>query len=186
MSTTFGMPFFLEDQSGDIENSEFNDIYNRMRFSLRRTDNGSQHPVLMVYDMTSTSASSRSDLRVPIACLSFGANNALGTVKIQDGAHVDMNQYLGRVGRNPKARKFIAHDGQEYRWTHRPGGDPEWQCVNASGYEVATYSLKPDGEPHYANSSGCVLTVEEAYGHLAGEFLASLTILRHAVKYNYL
>lgn len=43
------------------------------------------------------------------------------------------------------------------------------QCVNArSGYHIATYSMKPAGEPQYPGSSGCMLTVEEAYPHLVG------------------
>lgn len=94
------MPFFLEDQSGDIENSEFNDIYQRMRFSIRKTSTDDvPHTTLMVYDLSSPSASSRSDLRVPIACLTFGAGPALGTVRIHNGPTVSMEQYLSRVGR---------------------------------------------------------------------------------------
>ena len=85
-----------------------------------------------------------------------------------------------------QSRKFKAADGQEYRWTLHPDG--EWQvrtgihnmsrvflltsvlqCTNArSNYHVATYSMKPAGEPQYAQSSGCMLTVEEAYPHLIG------------------
>lgn len=100
MSTLFGMPFFLEDQSGDIENSEFNDLYNRMRFSLRKTSaDDAANTTLMVYDLSSPSASSRNDLRVPVACLTFGAGPTLGTVRIKTGPAVNMEQYLSRVGR---------------------------------------------------------------------------------------
>jgi hypothetical protein len=41
------------------------------------------------------------------------------------------------------------------------------QCTNASNHQVASYSLKVPGEPEYDHSSGCVLTIEEAYPHLA-------------------
>lgn len=61
--------------------------------------------------------------------------------------------------------------------------------------------LKVPGEPEYPHSSGCVLTVEEAYPHLAAgmsifqlygvtmltgttEMLASLIIMRHIVAHN--
>ncbi|KAI0074419.1 hypothetical protein K474DRAFT_60107 [Panus rudis PR-1116 ss-1] len=185
MTTNYGLPLILEDQSGDIAGSEFKDIYDRMSFSLRCTRNDPSQTVFMICDHTLSSASSRAGLSVPVACLTFGANHALGTVKIGDGSTMDMAVYLSRVGRNPKARKFVASDGQEYRWTHRPGStEVEYQCVNANGYEVASYTPKPAGEPAYTNSSGCSLTVEESYGTLAGEFLASLTIMRHMVKYN--
>ena len=100
MSTTLGMPFFLEDHSGDLENSEFNDLYSRMRFSLRKTSvEDAAQTTLMVYDLSSPSVSSRNDLRVPIACLTFGAEHALGTVKIYNASTISMEQYLSRVGR---------------------------------------------------------------------------------------
>ena len=124
--------------------------------------------------------------------------------------------------RNASSRKFTAADGQELRWTLQADGDwqvrpapvtrlsfvadesDECQCTNArNGYHVATYNMKPDGEPQYSRSSGCMLTVEEAYPHLIGgafhlvslpfhtlikcrvaELLASLIIMRHIVQYN--
>ena len=58
-----------------------------------------------------------------------------------------------------------------------------FKCTNSSGYVVATYNLKPPGEPAY-RSSGNALTVYEAYSHLAIELLASLTIMRHVRQFN--
>ena len=124
--------------------------------------------------------------------------------------------------RNASSRKFTGADGQDYRWTLHADG--EWQvsgrCVTFSGsvandfgarqctiarngYHVATYSMKPAGEPHYARSSGCMLTVEESYPNLIGgtfhnasppfhllikyrfiELLASLIIMRHILQHN--
>jgi hypothetical protein len=52
------------------------------------------------------------------------------------------------------------------------------QCTNASGYLVACYSLKVEGEPEYDQSSGCMLTVDESYPHLLGG-------KSHNIKYNY-
>jgi len=48
------------------------------------------------------------------------------------------------------------------------------QCTNKSQYLVAFYSLKVAGEPDYLGSSGCMLTIDEAYPHLAAGALAWL------------
>lgn len=143
------MPFFLEDRTGDLKGSEFVDIYNRLRFSIRCTLRSPEHTAYMVYDLSTTSSSSRGGLLVPIACLDFGVNHGLGTVKIGEKEHVQMSQYLAKISRryfifflsyrwglnsfySSKARRFIASDGQEYRWTHQAGSDSEWQvCVTS-------------------------------------------------------
>ncbi|KAI0769422.1 hypothetical protein BD413DRAFT_477951 [Trametes elegans] len=180
--TTFGLPFFLEDTTGRLSGSEFVDLHNRMHLSLKQTLRDAHHAAYVIYDLSSRA--SRGGLLVPLATLDFGSNNALGTVKIGDGDHVSMNQYLVKSGGYvSKSRKFRASDGQDYRWTLQADGD--WQCTNAkNGYHIATYSMKPAGEPQYASSSGCMLTVEEAYPHLVGELLASLTIVRHIEQHN--
>jgi hypothetical protein len=55
-------------------------------------------------------------------------------------------------------------------WTHCV------QCTNRSQYLVAFYALKVAGEPDYPGSSGCMLTIDEAYPHLAaGALVPSLT-----------
>ncbi|CDO76049.1 hypothetical protein BN946_scf184696.g1 [Trametes cinnabarina] len=173
--TNFGLPYFLQDTTGRITGSEFVDLHDRMRLSLRQTLRDAHRVAYVIYD---TSAR----LLVPLATLDFGPNNALGTIKIGDGEHIPMGQYLARSG-SGKSRKFRASDGQDYRWTLQSDGD--WQCTNArSGYHIATYSMKPAGEPQYTSSSGCMLTVEEAYPHLVGELLASLTIMRHIEQHN--
>lgn len=82
------------------------DLYNRMRFSIRCTLRSTEHTAYMVYDLSTDSSSSRGGLLVPIACLDFGANHALGTVKIGEKEHVQMNQFLSRVSR----RYFNMHN----------------------------------------------------------------------------
>lgn len=99
MSPTYGMPFFLEDRSGDVRGGEFVDLYNRMRFSIRCTLRSSDRNAYMIYDHSADSSTSRGGLLVPIGCLDFGANHALGTVKIGDKDHVPMNTYLAKVSR---------------------------------------------------------------------------------------
>ncbi|KAI0731622.1 hypothetical protein C8Q72DRAFT_213201 [Fomitopsis betulina] len=180
--TSCGLPFFLEDQTGELTGSEFVDLYNRMRLSLRCTLRDVSHTAYMIYEL-----SSRPNAHgAPLACLEFGPNHALGTVKIAHGETVSMAQYLAKAGGigGHKTRKFRASDGQEYRWTHQRKGDEEWSCTNASGYHVASYCLKSPDEPKYAASSGCVLTIEESYSNIVGELLASLIIMRHIAKYN--
>ncbi|EIW62704.1 uncharacterized protein TRAVEDRAFT_141217 [Trametes versicolor FP-101664 SS1] len=183
--TTFGMPFFLEDTTGRVTGSEFVDLHNRMHLSLKQTLNDATHSAYVIYDLSSrASGAGRGGYLLPLATLDFPASNALGTIKIGDGAHVPMGDYLAKSGRCvSRARKFRASDGQDYRWTLQANG--EWQCVNArSGYHIATYSMKPAGEPQYSGSSGCMLTVEEAYPHLVGELLASLIIMRYIEQHN--
>ncbi|KAI0674884.1 hypothetical protein C8Q78DRAFT_1066791 [Trametes maxima] len=179
--TTFGLPYFLEDTTGRITGSEFVDLHNRMHLSIKQTLRDAHHSAYVIYDHSRSSGASRG-LFLPLATLDFGAHNALGTIKVGDGEHIQMGQYLAKSG-SSKSRKFRASDGQDYRWTLQADGD--WQCTNArSGYHIATYSMKPAGEPQYSGSSGCMLTVEEAYPHLVGELLASLTIMRHIEQHN--
>ncbi|KAI0829776.1 hypothetical protein BC628DRAFT_1067443 [Trametes gibbosa] len=179
----FGLPYFLEDTTGRITGSEFVDLHNRMQLRLKQTLNDAHHAAYVIYDLSSRpSGPGRGGLLVPLATLDF-PTNALGTIKIGEGEHVQMSQYLARSTGNTRSRKFRASDGQDYRWTLQANG--EWQCTNArSGYHIATYSMKPAGEPQYAASSGCMLTVEEAYPHLVGELLASLIIMRYIEQHN--
>ncbi|TBU24641.1 hypothetical protein BD311DRAFT_766116 [Dichomitus squalens] len=180
--TNFGLPYFLEDTTGKLTGSDFVDLHNRMHLSLKQTLRDAHHTAYVIYDLSSRS-SGRGGLLVPLASLDFGPQNALGSIKIADGEHVPMGHYLMKSASLSKSRKFKAADGQEYRWTLQPDG--EWQCTNAkSNYHVATYSMKPAGEPQYSSSSGCMLTVEEAYPHLVGELLASLIVMRHIEQYN--
>ncbi|KAI0743653.1 hypothetical protein C8Q80DRAFT_1182619 [Daedaleopsis nitida] len=183
--TNFGMPYFLEDTTGQLTGSDFVDLHNRMHLSLKQTLRDAHRSAYIIYDF-SRSGGGRGGLLVPLATLDFGPHNALGSIKVGDSDHVLMANYLvkspGHNG-NAKSRRFKANDGQEYRWTLQADG--EWQCTNAkSNYHVATYSMKPPGEPQYSSSSGCMLTVEEAYPHLVGELLASLIVMRHIEKHN--
>lgn len=179
------MPYHLEDTTGNITDSNFVDLYQRMSFSVRRTMHTTERSVLMIYDASSSSRAGRGGLMLPVVCIEFGGNNALRTIKIGQGEPVDIERYLCRISRsNSLARKFVASDGQEYRWTYTGTEDAEWTCTNSRGYAVASYILKAPREPKYEHSSGCMLWIEETYPHIAGELLASLTIMRHIAKYN--
>ncbi|KAK0201770.1 hypothetical protein DFS33DRAFT_1265142 [Desarmillaria ectypa] len=177
MTTKYGIPIFLEDKSGRLSGSEFIDIHERMRFSYRCTARDATHTAYMIFNL-SAAAYHRA-----IVALDFGPGNSLGTIS-WGGVTIPMNKYLVRVLTLGRARKFVASDSQEYIWSWRTKDSQEWTCTNAKGYLVAYYSLKVPGEPPYQGSSGCSLTVDEAYGHLAAECLASLMIMRHIAEFN--
>ncbi|KAI0338266.1 hypothetical protein BDW22DRAFT_805162 [Trametopsis cervina] len=184
MSATYGMPYHLEDTTGSITDSNFTDLHQRLSFTIRTTMRTADRSALMIYDASSSSRAGRGGLMVPVACLDFGANNALGTIKIGQGDNIEMETFLARVNRNTRARKFTATDGNEYTWTYTGTEDTEWTCTNSRGYAVASYNPKSEREPNYEHSSGCMLYIEESYPHLAGELLATLAIMRHIAKYN--
>ncbi|EED85113.1 predicted protein [Postia placenta Mad-698-R] len=159
-----GLPFFLEDKTGELTGSEYLDVHDRARFAYRCTLRDTHHTAYMVYEVSPAARST------PVASLNFGGGNALGTVKIGQGQDISMSKYLSKVGTfGSTTRKFTASDGQEYQWTRDTddGSDAEWTCLNAKGYHVASYSLKLNGE-QYETSSGCMLTVEESYESLIG------------------
>ncbi|RDB16279.1 hypothetical protein Hypma_003068 [Hypsizygus marmoreus] len=179
--TNYGMAYFLEDKSGNLTGSEFVDLHDRMRLSYRCTAHDATQSAYMIYDTTNTYGGTR-----PLLALTFGADNHLGTINFSPESSMLMKKYLTKVSPlgSSRIRKFIASDGQEYRWGWPVKDDQEWTCTNSRGYLVAYYNLKTPGEPEYAHSSGCMLTVEQAYGELVPEMLASLMIMRHIAAYN--
>ncbi|KAF9241855.1 hypothetical protein BU15DRAFT_44492 [Melanogaster broomeanus] len=181
MATTFGMPYLLEDKTGLLTGSDFVDINDRLRLRLRCTAEAPTHTAYMIYNMTHAN-----DACNPLIALAFGADNSLGTITIGSGVSTAMKQYLVKVSAlgSSKTRKFLGSDGQEYRWSWRSTKGHEWTCTNQSQYLVAYYSLKLASEPDYLGSSGCMLTVDEAYPHLVAEMLASLTIMRHIAAHD--
>ncbi|KAK7446365.1 hypothetical protein VKT23_014571 [Stygiomarasmius scandens] len=202
--TTYGLPYFLEDKTGKLTGSEFIDVHDRLRLSYRRTtDLSVPHTAYMIYNTSSNTYPG--SFSTALIALSFGSNNDLGTVSFSSKVSIPMKKYLIKVSSVGRVRKFVASDGQEYYWSWRSQANQEWtvrmtadcfihtalnlsatskrQCTNVKGYLIAYYSLKTPGEPQY-ETSGCSLTVEEAFGHLAPEMLASLMIMRHIYEYN--
>ena len=108
MSASFGVPYTLEDTTGNITDSNFNDILHRMSFSIRCTMRNPDRSAYMIYDASSANSRSagRGGLMVPVACLDFGANGALGTVKIRQGDNIEMDRYLAKVSRKCVASCF--------------------------------------------------------------------------------
>ncbi|KAG6826056.1 hypothetical protein H0H92_001281, partial [Tricholoma furcatifolium] len=172
--TDYGMAYFLEDKTGRLSGSEFVDLNDRVTFTYQCTARDSNQSSYMIYDNEGSQ---------PLLGLRFGPNNALGTIHNAPGSSMQMSEYLKKVTVFGRYRKFIASDGQEYRWNWRAKDDQEWTCTDARGELIAYYHLKTPGEPEYRNSSGCMLTVEQAYRHLIPEMLASLMIMRHIAEY---
>ncbi|KAF8224609.1 hypothetical protein L208DRAFT_475661 [Tricholoma matsutake] len=179
--TNYGMAFFLEDKTGELTGSEFVDLNDRMHLTYRCTARNSTHIAYMIYDATTSSGASR-----PLVALDFGPNNQLGTISFGPDSSMEMKKYLTKLSPfgSSKVRKFLASDGQEYRWSWRIKDHQEWTCTNNRGYLIAYYSLKTPGEPEYVNSSGCMLTVEQQYAPLVPEMLASVMIMRNIAAYN--
>ncbi|KAI6002842.1 hypothetical protein EDD15DRAFT_2385443 [Pisolithus albus] len=173
-TTTYGMPYILEDKTGELTGSDFIDINDRLRLRLRCT---AQAPTHGVYD---------TQLSRALVALAFGPDDSLGTIVFESRSPMAMSEYLRRVSllSSSKSRKFLASDGEEYQWSWRSTKGHEWTCTGQGQQLIATYTLKVVGEPDYISSSGCVLTIDEAYPHLAVEILATLTIMRHIVAHN--
>ncbi|KAH8107666.1 hypothetical protein BXZ70DRAFT_4127 [Cristinia sonorae] len=166
--SAFGLPLYLIDKTpNNLTDSEFTDMYERVRMRVHCTLRNADRTVVMVY---------KSGVMAPLACLEYGAGNALGTIQVNGKAAVPMNDYLIRVTKG--SRKFVASDGQTYTWKYTPDAEEVWQCLNPRSYSVATYGSSG------ASSNSHNLTIEEGWIHLTAELLASLVIMRHIVKYN--
>ncbi|KAJ7076732.1 hypothetical protein B0H15DRAFT_925097 [Mycena belliarum] len=182
--TSYCLPLILDDRTGELEGgSEFVDVHDRLRLTVRCTAHDTSHTAYMIYN--TSPATFQSIIPRALAALDFGPNKSLGTISFGGNA-VPMSQYLARTSPlgSSKVRRFAASDRQTYQWARRTQENQEWTCTNISGYVIASYSLKLAGEPDYSESSGCILEIAEQFGALAPEILASLWIMRHIVLYD--
>lgn len=142
-----------------------------------------QHTAYMIHNVTH---GHECEVSRALVALAFGPDDSLGTIVFESRSPMAMSEYLRRVSllSSSKSRKFLASDGEEYQWSWRSTKGHEWTCTGQGQQLIATYTLKVVGEPDYISSSGCVLTIDEAYPHLAVEILATLTIMRHIVAHN--
>ncbi|KAH8115628.1 hypothetical protein DFH11DRAFT_1543106 [Phellopilus nigrolimitatus] len=192
---TFGVPYILEDRTGDLGNTEFDELYDRMFFGVSCTLDTPGRTrgaaTLKIYELGSRSStrgfSTAHFGRDPAVIIDFGPGAALGTILfVEQSMSMPMGHWIRKAGPNTKSveRKFKCSDDQEYRWTHAANAEAEWVCTTSSGYLAAQYKLRAPEEPKYPSSSGNMFTVYESYGHIATELLASLTIVRHIHRYN--
>ncbi|TDL18406.1 hypothetical protein BD410DRAFT_793312 [Rickenella mellea] len=188
--TTVGLPLYLEDRTGLNNNTDYDEIYDRM---FLRTSSTPPRPgggmTTTIYELGRRSSRRSTAYGDPLVVLDFGPNGSLGTILfVQLSMSMPMGHWLRKTAMFSRSlsRKFRASDSQEYRWEFSASPDeeiPEWSCTNASGYRVAQYNLKPPGQPAY-RTSGNTLTISEAFSDLAVELLASLTIMRHIHQHN--
>jgi len=185
------LPYILEDRSGIYNDSDFDDIYDRLFLRIAESSHDAETSVLMIYDMgrrSSRRRDSRHFDRHPAVVLEFGTNGTPGNIHFMEppaAFTIPMYQYLRKttIFGSSLFRRFKGSDGREYRWNYRSTEGQEWSCVTGANNLVAHYNLKrPDVPAFYV--SGNVLTIHESYSHLAMELLASLTIMRHIAQHN--
>ncbi|KAK7444004.1 hypothetical protein VKT23_015401 [Stygiomarasmius scandens] len=182
------LPYVFEDRTGQLNGSDFDDMYDRLFFRVSRPV--PSKPVTMIYDMGRRATRHRDSLpfqRDPIAILEFGPAESLGNITYctpkSTNVPIPMNRYLRRTslfGRS-LSRKFTGSDGREYRWSHRTTPGQEWTLTTGTeNYLVAHFDLKPP-DVWVMDVSGNTLTVYEAFVHLS---VATLTVMRHIEQYN--
>ncbi|KAH7922882.1 hypothetical protein BV22DRAFT_1016424 [Leucogyrophana mollusca] len=190
------MPYVLEDRTGVMAMSDFDDIYDRL--FLRVTPH--PHPpdgnnnVWAIYTMGRRSSrhnDARHLDRHPSVILEFatGPGGGLGTVHfVQPPAaslSIPMSRYLRKTALfgGSLYRKFTGSDGQEYRWLYKGMDGHEWTCLTGENFLVAHYNLRSSNMPAF-NVSGNTLTINEAFAHLSIDIMASLTIMRYIAEHN--
>lgn len=95
MATKYGLPYFLEDKTGRLSGSEFVDLHDRMKLVYRSKERSSTNSIYEIYDIT---AGTYDAFHTPVIILTFGTNNALGTITFStDGTERQMERYLSQV-----------------------------------------------------------------------------------------
>ncbi|KDQ52036.1 hypothetical protein JAAARDRAFT_40639 [Jaapia argillacea MUCL 33604] len=191
--TLMGLAYMLEDRTGLLTRTDFDDIYERLFLRIAQSPQQSADASFsMIYDMGRRSSASGSDERrhyhyQPSVVLQFGHDASLGTIHFAHASgslSIPMSRYLRKssfLGRS-LSRKFKASDGQDYKWDYRVVQSQEWTCLSPDNHIIAHYDLKPADKLAYG-SSGNLLTIREEFAHLAIEILASLTIMRHIAEH---
>ena len=121
-----------------------------MRLSLRCTLRDVSHTAYMIYDLSSRP----NTYGAPLACLEFGPNHALGTVKIANGESVNMAQYLARLVRSEGALSPPIR----ILFPFSPVRSHKTRKFRASHVQISDSSIKPTGfcpVPHQQASLEC-------------------------------
>ncbi|KAI0084200.1 hypothetical protein BDY19DRAFT_973641 [Irpex rosettiformis] len=186
------LPYFLEDRTGIVSRTTFDDIYDRLFLSIDPSSSSST----VTISSSPRRASSHTDSTQPrrlssyakeadspstAVTLHFGQRGTLGSVVFPDESVVPMASWLKKTGlfSGSLSRKFTASDGEEYRWVYQSATEHEWTLIHTqSNLTVAHYIPKPPHKTAYG-TSGNVLTIYEVCGGVAVEILASLTVMRY-------
>ena len=103
--TNYGMPFFLEDRTGDFANTEYDDLNDRLFFGVNCVTGSAGRPAgsstIRVYELSSRSSSHRFSAtypgRSPSIILEFGARRELGNILfIERQVSLPMSSWLRR------------------------------------------------------------------------------------------
>jgi hypothetical protein len=168
---TFGLPLWLQDDTGDMTDTVFSEFYDRVTLSLHQSINRPDHSAIVL-------ALNRHNLA---AVMDFGPKHSLGNITFPPASAIPMDDFLRptRKAGSSLSRHFAASDGQQYFWDYRQDRT-EWICTNKQGYIIASYSITDleDGSPSAAS-----LYVTETSCHLVVELIASLTVMRHIAHY---
>lgn len=132
--TTFGIPYLLEDRTGDVLNTEFDELYDRMFFGVSVSASPASPPssssrTIKIFELGSRSgpsprAGAYNFGRDPVVVLDFAPNGSLGTVLfVRQGVSMPMDQWMRTKA---KARCFACSDGESYSWTHQANAETEW------------------------------------------------------------
>ena len=95
--------YVLEDRSGVYNDSDFEDIYDRLFLRIAEPSRDAETSILMIYDMgrrSSRRRDSRHFDRQPSVVLDFGTNGKLGSIHFMQppGGHsLPMYQYLRKT-----------------------------------------------------------------------------------------
>jgi hypothetical protein len=142
--TYYGQDYMLEDRTGQLDGSDFEDVHDRIRLTLRCTQNAQTHAVYMIYDHTRTAAFNFNN---PLAVFDFGPNGKLGTVSFKTGVHTPMKQYLVKVS---AMSKYVNDARDIYCWSHRLGQSARTKVHSAGrpgvSVELAHQSWRVDGQ----------------------------------------
>lgn len=179
------LPYSFEDRTGSNTDTDFDDIYDRMFFHVKRQPGCS---TTHIYEMPIRASRHRSSLplnREPSAILDFLPDESLGSLTFAGKTTtIPMSRYLRKTSLfgTSLVRIFVGSDGKEYKWSYQASGGRPWSCTTAENYLVAHYDLKPPNVRVF-DVSGNTLTVYEPFAHVALEIIASLIIMRHLAEH---
>ncbi|KDR71080.1 hypothetical protein GALMADRAFT_75418 [Galerina marginata CBS 339.88] len=182
------LPLTLEDRTGQITNSDFDDMYDRRFFHVVRAPG---QTTTKIYEMNHRASRYRSTLplvRDAVVHLDFQPDETLGTVsffKAPFQCTMPMARYLKKTAffGTSLSRKFMGSDGREYKWGFRVFAGQEWSCTTVDNGLVAHYDLKPPHVRTY-DVSGNNLVIYEPFAHLVSEILTSFLVMRHIAQFN--
>ncbi|KAF8972084.1 hypothetical protein BDZ97DRAFT_1783092 [Flammula alnicola] len=182
------LPLTFEDRTGQITNSDFDDMYDRMFFHVARQPGRTTTKIYKMNIRASRHRSTQPIGREAIVHLDFGADESLGTVsffKAPFQGSIPMSRYLKKIAffGTSLSRKFMASDGREYKWGYRMYAGQEWSCTTMDNFLVAHYDLKPPNVRTY-DVTGNNLVIYEPYAHIVAEILTSFLIMRHIAQFN--